>query len=313
MHTLPETIPHQIDGVVTVELFAGDAAQPGQPPCLMVEVPHGADQRAHFERYLEELTGPFPADLHEFFHVNTDVGAWQLGRAVAEQVVALDPTRSALVCRSLIPRTFIDCNRMVDAVAEGDLSRDGITGGLQPYVRDPGDIRLLIDRHRAYTQVVTRAYEWVCGAGGVALQPHTYGPRTLDVAVVDDAIITNLRRAHEPAIYDASPLRAPVDLITRDADGVRQADDQVVEAVLSRFRSRGVEAVEGAAYYLHPATMGFVHHTAWPRQVFCFEVRRDLLVTEWTPLAQQEVDPDKLAPFVEDLASIVDNWLKRRA
>ena len=67
-------------GVVDVEIVRGARARPDAPPDLLVEVPHGADRRAHYDALRARLRGDLPADLHAFFHVNTDVGAWQLGR-----------------------------------------------------------------------------------------------------------------------------------------------------------------------------------------------------------------------------------------
>ena len=68
-------------------------------PDLLVEIPHGATRAAHFDALASELVGPFPDDLRDFFFVNTDVGAPEVGGALAARVVADDPHRTAVVIR----------------------------------------------------------------------------------------------------------------------------------------------------------------------------------------------------------------------
>ena len=53
-------------------------------------------------------------------------------------------------------------------------------------MRDPRDLALLLELHRSYVRLAERAYEHVCGAGGFALSPHTYGPRTMAIERIDD-------------------------------------------------------------------------------------------------------------------------------
>ncbi|MEQ9649430.1 MAG: hypothetical protein RLO52_28285 [Sandaracinaceae bacterium] len=115
-----------LDGVARVAHLRGADADPAAPPDLLVEVPHGADRREHYDALHARMVGALPEDLHEFFHANTDMGAWDVGRRVAERILAEDPSRSALLVRCLIPRTFVDTNRLVDAADE--LGAGGLTG-----------------------------------------------------------------------------------------------------------------------------------------------------------------------------------------
>ena len=117
-----------IEGVADVEVLRGVAADPDASPDLLVEVPHGADRRAHYDALRARLAGPLPEDLHVFFHANTDLGAWHYGRRVAERVVEADPTKVALVIRCLLPRTFVDTNRVIEAVDE--LATGGMTAAI---------------------------------------------------------------------------------------------------------------------------------------------------------------------------------------
>ncbi len=298
-----------VDGVAHVERITGPDADPTAPPCLLVEVPHGADRRAHYDALRERLIGDLPEELHVFFHVNTDVGAWDYGRRVAERVVEMGASRSALLVRCLFPRTFVDANRLEDASDE--LARGGLTGGIPPYVRHGSDIALLLDLHRSYVRVAERAYELVCGNGGIALSPHTYGPRTMGIEKIDDSIVDALRRAHEPAAWASWPVRAEVDLITRAADGARHAPDGMVEELLSSYAALGLEVVEGNAYTLHPSTQGARFCRRYPGRFLSLEVRRDLLVEQYTPFDEMRVRPEAADRVARPLAESIDRWLRR--
>lgn len=296
--TQPEAI-RSIDGVVFVEVLRGAEASDSDRPVLLVEVPHGADRRAHYDALASRLTGELPDDLHEFFHVNTDVGAWAYGRATAEALLKERPTLSALLVRALIPRTLIDCNR--PATSEGgDLRRGGVTAGIPPYVTEPKDLELLTALHRQYIEVAEAAYAWVCDEGGLALNPHTYGPRSLGIERVDADIVKNLRWACAPDRHDTWPLRAEIDLLTRDQEGKLYAPESVEEALSAAFTEAGFKPVANDTYCLHPATMGYVFSARHPGKVVCLEVRRDLLAT-WDPLAEMLPDDELVARVVTPL------------
>ena len=141
-------LPETVEGVAFVEHLRGASAPLGAAPDLLVEVPHGADRRTHYDALRARLQGPLPENLHEFFSMNTDVGAWAFGRATAEAILAADPSRSALLVRCLLPRTFVDTNRVVE-LAGGDLTQGGMTAGIPVYVTDPGDTALLLELHTA--------------------------------------------------------------------------------------------------------------------------------------------------------------------
>lgn len=272
-------------GVVVVERLRGAQAAEDAPARLLVEVPHGADRRSHYDALRPQLVGDLPEDLHCFFHMNTDVGAWAYGRACAVKLIEDDPTLSVLLLRSEIPRTFVDCNRSPDNEC-GDLQKGGVTAGIPVYVRDERDRALLLDLHKRYLDVAQAAYEEVCGAGGLALVPHTYGPRTVGIERVDDEIVTQLRWAHEPERYATWPLRAEVDLLTRDGEGKCLAPEGSEERLLAAFEAAGFQAHANGTYFLHPATLGYAWSAKYPGLTLCLEVRRDLLVEEWTPFEE---------------------------
>ena len=293
--------PTSIDGVAFVERLDGPGADPDAPPALLVEVPHGADRRAHYDALRGRLRSLLPDDLHIFFHMNTDVGAWALGRRAAERVLAAHPSRSALLVRCLLPRTFVDTNRAAEAADE--LARGGLTAAIPPYVDDPADITLLSELHRAYEALTERAYAHVCSSGGLALTPHTYGPRSVGIERVDETIVEQLRRTHEPDAWRGWPIRPEVDLITRDADGRDHAPVGIAAELEAGYEALGVNVAHGSTYYLHPSTQAHRWSVRYPGQVLCLEVRRDLLVGDYTPFEEMiaaEPQVDRMAGPVAD-------------
>lgn len=275
------------------------------PPQLLVEVPHGATRREHYDRLAGQLQGQLPDDLHAFFSMNTDVGAWALGEAVATRLVEQGAVGGALLIRCLIPRTFIDVNRTIGAAAS-DLTRGGITAAIPPYVTDPVDVDHLLDLHRRYTALAARAFTQVCGRGGLALVPHTYGPVSLPIDAVDRHIVTRLREAHRPEVLDPLPLRPEVDLITCTPTGEDLSPPGLAAALVTAFGAAGLTAVAGDTYSLMPGTMGALWAARHPGQVLILEVRRDLLVPAWTWNLEMIPAPDKVrrvaAPLAEELA-----------
>ncbi len=294
--------PTSIHAVCEVTFFRGARAPAGAVPDLLLEVPHGATRAVHFSALRAELRGSYPDDLQAFFFVNTDVGAPEVASDIARRYVALAPERSAMVVRCLIPRTFVDCNRIIDADAHGRASAAGeITPGLHAYVRDPHDRALLLQRYGAYRQAVTAAYDLVCGPGGLGLMVHSYAPRSIDVPV-DDDIVTRLRREYEPVRLAAWPLRAEVDLIVTDPAGRMLASEGLVAALRAGFAEAGCEVAVAGTYSLHAATLAHAFAVRHPGATLCLELRRDLLVSDFTPFAEMVADPAKVARLAAVLA-----------
>lgn len=298
-------LPASLPGVADVEVLRGRAAPDAAAPDLLVEVPHGAT-RADYDALRARLVGALPAELHEFFSVNTDVGAWELGRATAARVVAGDARRVALLVRCRVPRTFIDTNRVEEAT-EDQLASGGMTASVPAYVKDPRDRATLLGLHRAYVGLVEAAHAALAERAFVLL-PHTYGPRTLGVERVDDDIVTRLRWAHEPGRLEQWPLRPEVDLITRSAEGDVAVARDLVEEVAAALRALGVVVAENDTYHLHPSTLGYRWAARFAGRIFCLEVRRDLLVRRWTWNGENEV----VAEAVERLAGPLAEVIARR-
>jgi hypothetical protein len=290
-----------IPDVCEVALVRG--ARAGDVPDLLLEVPHGATRAADFDAFAAVLRGPFPADLRDFFFVNTDVGAPEVARRVAERFVADDARRSAVVLRSRIPRTFVDCNRLIDADARPRASQKGeMTPGVHAWVRDPDDLALLLGRYREYRALVEDACDLVCARGGRAVMVHSYAPRSIDVPV-DERIVEHLREAYAPQRYASWPVRSPVDLIVDALDGTRLAETALVERLRAGFVAAGFEVALNAAYALHPSTLAHALALRHRERTLCLELRRDLLVPEFTPFAEMHVDRAKVDRIAAPLAA----------
>jgi hypothetical protein len=272
------TLPPYLD---VLPVLGADAPADG-PWDLLLDVPHGATRTADWDRLRVVLRGDYAADLRDFFFVNTDAGAPEVAFAVARRWVGLHRTARAVVLRSLLPRTFVDCNRIVASEAA-----PGMTPGLGPWVHDDGDRALLLDLHARWWRDVQEHYHRL-SPGGLAVQVHTYAPRSVDV-VVDEHVVANLRAAWSPEQRDRWPLRPEIDLITRTQEGVRLCEDAVVDGVAAGLRGEGFGVSEGATYPLHPGTTGYLLARDHAPRVLCFEVRRDLVAEPWDPFAEMRI------------------------
>ncbi len=294
-----------VENVCEVASITASEADPPAVPDLLIEVPHGATRRRHFSAIRELMAGDLPPDLEDFFFVNTDVGSAEVAEKVAELVVRPAagegpeaPPRSVLVLRCLIPRTFIDTNRVVEGGSPAEL-----TPAVFEYVRERRDVECLTSLYARYHAVADRAYELVCGSGGLAFVPHTYAPKAVSVESFDEGISRALRKAYEPEQYRKWPKRPPVDLLTATPDGVELAPPRLVAAIRSHYAKIGIAAAENASYHLHPATMAFRYSTRYPGQVLCLEIARDLLADPFSPFEEMRIGPRKVAAMSAPIAA----------
>ena len=310
-----------VPGVCEVERWTAPGADSEAPPDLLIEVPHGATRAADYHAVRRRLAGDLPDDLIDFFFVNTDVGAPECAREIAAAVVAPSDhpraadllgadalaavaaaPRSVLVLRCLVPRTFVDCNRALQA-ADPDYATTGVTKAVQDYVTDPADVRLLTELHAAYHRVASSAFDWICGAGGSALTFHTYAPRSIHLERFDHGIAAALRAAYAPGIYERWPERPAVDLITEAEDGSFLAPPERVRAVKANYAAIGIAAAENASYRLHPATMGYRFSALHPGRVLCVELNRALLAAPFSPFEEMTIGRAEVARMAAPIAA----------
>lgn len=294
--------------ICEVTRFQGTEAPQGQTADLLIEVPHGATRRSDYEALFQSLEGPFPEGLIDFFFVNTDVGAPEVGRAWAEHVIAESPHRSVALIRSLIPRTFIDCNRVIDVDTRAAESAPGaVTPGLLPYVTSEKDRALLFERYSAYQTRVSALIDEVSKAGGLTVMLHSYAPRTVDVAV-DADIVARLREAYRPEKVESWPLRPEVDLIHATPEGESLVDEKLLTLVQEKLTQSGIQVASADTYSLVPGTMARVYTDRYPRQTFCLEIRRDLLADPFMPFEEMNIAPDRADRVARPLAAAVRAW-----
>lgn len=302
-----------IDGVVEVQHLRGAQAKADAPADLLLEIPHGATRAHHFASLKAQLKGPFPENLIDFFFVNTDVGAPEAALALARHVIARDPARSVTLLRCQIPRTFIDCNRVIDEASRPSTSTaNGMTPGVVRYVTDESDLALLFSKYRAYRACIESHFEEVCGRGGTAVMFHTYAPRSVDVPV-DEKVVERLHDAYRPEVEPSWPLRPEVDLITKTPEGTVLADADLVLRVQASLTAAGVTVTDSNAYPLHPASLAHTFASRWPTQTLCLEVRRDLVVQRFTPFAEMEADAAKCARIGALLGDVLLAWWLSRS
>ena len=268
-----------MSSVCEIETFLPSGAVRGS---LLIEIPHGATRTEDYQAIEKTIAGVLPRDLIHFFYVNTDIGTPECAKEIGRTLSALG--HSVTVVRCLIPRTFIDTNRVI-LPSIGGAKVDGMTPGLPGYIDAALDGPGLVALHADYHAQVAKAYFDVCGkARGLALQLHSFAPRSIDIAATDANIVDALHAAYEPDVYARWPERPPIDFISQLADGTFSAAPALVARAKAAYLAAGVAAQENATYHLHPATMGLHYARAYPEQVLCVEINRALLADPLRPV-----------------------------
>ncbi len=289
----PAAVPSTVDPIPNVlDVLTFKGRDSDGVPDLLIEVPHGATTTADFESVAALLTSPLPASLIDFFYVNTDTGAPELAQALAERIIAASPERTVLVLRCRIPRTFIDCNRVLDASA-ADYKAGGVAPGLMPWITSPEDVALLRGRYESYVAAVRQAAA-ALPAHGAMLLLHSYAPRTVGVEV-DANIVASLHAAYAPDVAATWPARPEMDVIGRGADGTLHAPAAVVDALRAELAADGMTLGDSHTYRLHPSTLGWEHAMRLPGRSLCLEIRRDLFVEHFEPFVEARIDPTRTA------------------
>ena len=292
-----------IPGIADVEVLRAPGRGDDAPLDLVIEIPHGATATSDFTSLAARLTSPLPAGLVDFFHVNTDAGAPELGVATAVRLAAAG--RSVAIVRCRVPRTFIDCNRRMDASPE-DFKAGKVTPGLMPWITSPEDRALLRAAYDRYVGAVHSATAQLAADGAVVML-HTYAPRTVNVEV-DADIVTNLRRASLPDLEPTWPLRPPVDVISRAPDGIDHAPPAVVATLRAELAAHDLVLADSATYPLHASTLAWDHVMAHPGRALCVEVRRDLLADPFDPFAEMRIGEAKVARLVPAFVRALRRW-----
>ncbi len=288
-----------LNGVVDLYRFGSDDDPAPEEVDLFIEIPHGATHTSDFLSVAESLGGPLPEGLVDFFHVNTDVGAFEVSLRLAELLTSRAPHLTVEIYRCRIPRTFIDTNRRIDVSIE-DYRAGGVTPGIPPWVSDPADRELLLGRYHAYHGFVEARLNGASPTSTLLLL-HTYAPRTLDVKV-DEDIVATLRREYEPERFEAWPLRPEIEAITTDLDGTSYAPQALLGALRRELEAAGRLLSESDTYPLHPSTIAYDRVQAHPGDALCLEIRRDLLADPFDPFVEMAISDEKVDAIATPIA-----------
>ena len=250
------------------------------PPKLFIELPHGAVHREEYTRFADKIPN-LPQDLIEFFFVNTDIGTPELGRAIAN---VLQDSMGIIILRSKIPRTFIDCNRML-SLSEEEYRAGKVTPAIPSYVA-ASEQTWLIECHKRYSEKAMELYDQVCGAGGFALMLHSYAPKSVGIDIIEADIVERLHWAYEPEIYKTWPVRPEIDIIAKTKDNVFLCNQERMFQIKHLFEKEGFHVGISETYPMHPATTAYLYAQKYPSQTLCIEVRRDILMQEFIPFRE---------------------------
>lgn len=291
-----------IPGLTEVRWYPGRSG-----PVLLLECPHGATSTQEYTAVAETLSSSLPDDLIDFFYVNTDFATPECATQLAEAIQRLDPRISILILRCRLPRTFVDCNRTLEGGTEN------MTAAIPSYIDDAGDRRSLAEQHRRYLEQATLAYAFAIDeGGGTAIALHSYAPRSVGIAIVDDHIVAALHDAYRPEQFDHWPQRPEVELITTDAAGNCQLGDTWLASLRDSYRDADIPLAENETYQLHDGTLAAEFSRRYPGQVLCIEFNRLRLAKEYRPFVELKADPASVARYVTPLARATTRELVRR-
>lgn len=274
--------------------FLGSEATADLAATIFLEIPHGATTQAHLDA-IKTIGAQAPEDWDTFYWCSTDQGApevaleaarrlvdeaWlaeRLGDRAAQQAAA----RRVVVIRGLIPRHYIDLNRLW--IDEDEAKKTGLTPIIPSFLKDqpePGTkLRAL---YRAYHEAINAQYQQTCQAQGQAMQVHTYSPRSVSApGGVTGAL---LRDAWSDAKRETWPLRPPGQLITGRADEPPLSDAQLTAMMLARFEQAQLKLSVNDPFSFHPVTTLDALGHRWPGQIMAIELGRDQLTSSYDPL-----------------------------
>jgi predicted N-formylglutamate amidohydrolase len=294
-----------IPGVVDVEVLHGAQAAHDAPFDLVFEIPHGATRTEDFTHVAARMTSPVPDRLVDFFHVNTDSGAPELAVATARALVNALPARTVAIVRSRVPRTFIDCNRRLDASPE-EFKAGKVGPGLMPWVTTAEDRATLRALYDGYIAAVSAAVSRLA-PGGAMVMLHTYAPRTVAVEV-DFQIVESLHAAYQPDVEPTWPVRPAVDVIGKAPDGTNHAPAVVVDVLRRELAALDLHLGDSETYPLHPSTLAYQHVMDHPGRTLCVEFRRDLLADPFVPFAEAHIGAAKVERLAAALSTALRAW-----
>lgn len=299
---------------IKTELFGPEADQEA-PATVFLEIPHGATTAAHLEA-IKTLGAEAPEDWDTVYWCTTDQGAPEVASAAAKLLV--DPSwamealgeraaedaakRGVCVVRGLIPRHFIDLNRLW--IDEQEAKQANLTPIVPPFLKSQpkvgGQLRAL---YREYHSVINAQYERTCQAGGQTMQVHTYSPRS--VSAPNGVSGQVLREAWSDAKRESWPLRPAGQLITGRADEPALSDARLSALMVEEFAKADFELSINDPFSFHPVTTLDALGHRWPGQVMAIELGRERLAERYDPLGPWTPSPTVVAACAHAMAKAI--------
>ncbi len=301
-----------IEGVCELWWRSGPEADQQAPPDLFIDLPHGATELAHLQAVKAGLRD-YPGDEYDlFFLANTDQGspeyALRLADLLTDPSAWSDPahqrraaTTKIVLLRSLLPRTIVDVNRVWATQAEAKAA--GLTPGVPEFVREE-ELEVLHQAFLRYHEQAAIGYASTSGAGGFALNLHTYGP--ISVAPIEgESIVTTLKRAYTPEHYGDYPVRPVVQLITTPPGGSLLSNGPLCDALVETYAQRGIEVARDYPFNLHPATAGYTYAAKYPQRTLTMEISRAALAEVFNPFIEMAISPTKVDHMTRPIAEAI--------
>ena len=208
-----------------------------------------------------------------------------------------------MILRCLVPRTFIDCNRVLDVDSEL-VHAAGLTGAVPGYVTGK-DLQTLRGMHSAYTRAARAGLRVESAA--LAARPlifHTYAPRSVNITRIDAGIVRALREAYSPERYTTWPVRPDVDIISEADDDVPLAPRGIVESIRRHYAERWdrgdrERVVSTSSRNAGPsATRSDMRH-----RVLCIEISRARLADPFAPFEEMTIGADNVTRMTAPIAA----------
>ena len=166
-------------------------------------------------------------------------------------------------------------------------------------------LKLIQTQYHKYHAFVEAQIKTICSNGGHAILLHSYAPKSVGISSVDHEIVQKLHWAYSQERYDTWPIRPEVDVICKDTEGTVLVNKLWLDSLVQQCRSLGLNTAEGESYPLHPITMAHHYWQKYPNNILCLEIRRDLLVDNFTPFSEMSGNPNKM----DEIARVIANTI----
>ena len=103
-----------------------------------------------------------------------------------------------------------------------------------------------------------------------------------------------------------------MDFIHQTPNGESLDHTVLRQNMTTHLEAAGLCVAQGDSYQLHPATTAYGWSEKYRSKTVCIEVRRDLLMQQFEPFAEMEVDVEQLASIATAMAYGIMETLQQR-